>query len=143
MNTTAERRLIGARRGKFALLPVGAVFVTAVSLALFVIPMRTWTKQRSMMTEKSGQFSALEDINDALQDEVDALKTTEGMQEAIRSQLGYLLPSEKRVPMLDMPAASADLPDRWPYTIVTNILQVRVAEMIRNSGVEIMNPLQP
>jgi len=143
VNTAANHRAIGARRGRFALLPVGAVFVAAVSLALFVIPMRTWTKQRSMMGEKNEQFAAFEDINDDLQDEVETLKTTEGMQEAIRSQLGYLLPSEKRVPMLDMPAASAELPDRWPYTIVTNILQVRVAQVIRNSSVEIMNPLQP
>ena len=124
-------------------MPVGALFIGAVSLALFVIPMRTWTSQRSAVAEKNEQFAAFEDINDSLQDEVDVLKTPQGMQEAIRSQLGYLLPSEKRVPMLDMPSATADLPDRWPYTVVTNILQVRSTQAIGNSGVEILNPLQP
>ena len=69
--------------------------------------------------------------------------TPEGAQEAIRSSLGYLLPSEKRVPMLDMPRATANLPDTWPYTVVANILQVRSAQAIRNSGVEILNPLKP
>ncbi len=143
MSTTTERRLAGGRRSRFAVVPVGAMFIGAVSLALFVIPMRTWTSQRSALAEKNEQFAAFEDINDSLQDDVDVLKTPQGMQEAIRSQLGYLLPSEKRVPMLDMPSATADLPDRWPYTVVTNILQVRTAQAIRNNGVEILNPLQP
>ena len=124
-------------------MPVGALFIGAVSLALFVIPMRTWTSQRSAVAEKNEQFAAFEDINDSIQDEVDVLKTPQGMQEAIRSQLGYLLPSEKRVPMLEMPRATADLPDQWPYTVVTNILQVRSAQAILNSDIEILDPLQP
>ncbi len=124
-------------------MPVGALFIGAVSLALFVIPTRTWTSQRSAVAEKNEQFAAFEDINDSLQDEVDVLKTPQGMQEAIRSQLGYLLPSEKRVPMLEMPRATADLPDQWPYTVVTNILQVRSAQAILNSDIEILDPLQP
>ena len=143
MNPTTERRNGGSRRSRFAIMPVGIFFIGAVLLALFVIPMRTWTQQRTGVAEKSQQFAAFEDINDALQEEVDVLKTPEGAQEAIRSSLGYLLPSEKRVPMLDMPRATANLPDRWPYTVVTNILQVRSAQAIRNSGVEILNPLQP
>ena len=143
MSTTTETRFAGGRRSRFAIVPVGALFIGAVSLALFVIPTRTWTSQRSAVAEKNEQFAAFEDINDSLQDEVDVLKTPQGMQEAIRSQLGYLLPSEKRVPMLVMPNATADLPDQWPYTVVTNILQVRLAQSIRNSGIEILNPLQP
>ena len=124
-------------------MPVGIFFIGAVLLALFVIPMRTWTQQRTSVAEKSQQFAAFEDINDALQEEVDVLKTPEGAQEAIRSSLGYLSPGELRVPMLDTPRASATLPDKWPYTVVVNILQVRSAQAVRNSGVEILNPLQP
>jgi hypothetical protein len=143
VSTITERRFSGARRNRFAITSVGVVFVGAVSLAFFVIPMRTWTEQRSSIASKSEQFAAFEDINDALQDEVDVLKTPEGIQEAIRSQLGYLLASEKRVPMLDVPNAAANLPTEWPYSVVTNILQVRIAQAVRNSGVEILNPLQP
>lgn len=105
--------------------------------------MQTWNEQRSTIASKAEQFAAFEDINDALQDEVDVLKTPEGIQVAIRSQLGYLLASEKRVPMLDVPNAAASLPTSWPYSVVTNILQVRIAQAMRNSGVEILNPLQP
>ncbi len=124
-------------------MPVGIFFVGAVLLALFVIPMRTWTQQRASVAEKSQQFAAFEDINDALQDEVDVLKTTEGTREAIRTSLGYLSLGELRVPMLDMPRATATLPDKWPYTVVFNILQVRTAQTIRNNGIDFLNPLQP
>jgi len=143
MATPTTSRSIGARRSRFAIVPVGTLFVVAVLLALFVLPMRTWMNQRNSVAEKNQQFAAFEDINYALQEEVDVLKTPEGVQEAIRSQLGYLAADEKRVPMLDLPPATADLPDKWPYTVVTNILQVRTALTIRNSGVEILNPLQP
>jgi len=143
VSATTRPRIAGVRRSRLAIVPIGAMFIGAVSLALFVLPMRTWTNQRSLVGEKNEQYAAFEDINDALQDEVDVLKTPEGMQEAIRSQLGYLLPSEKRVPMLARPVAPTNLPDRWPYTVVTNILQVRTAQAIRNSSVQILNPLQP
>ncbi len=143
MSTITERRFAGPRRNRFAIISVGTVFVGAVALAFFVIPMQTWNEQRSTIASKAEQFAAFEDINDALQDEVDVLKTPEGIQVAIRSQLGYLLASEKRVPMLDVPNAAASLPTSWPYSVVTNILQVRIAQAMRNSGVEILNPLQP
>ena len=143
VRATTVQPSISSRRSKFAIMPVGTLFVGAVLLALFIIPMRTWTKQRDNVAEKGQQFAAFEDINDALQDEVDVLKTPEGAQVAIRSQLGYLLPNEKRVPMLPVPSATADLPDRWPYTVVTNILQVRATQAIRNGEIEILKPLQP
>ena len=114
-----------------------------IVVALFVLPMRTWLSQRGSVADKNEQFGAFENINDALQEEVDTLKSPEGMQEAIRTQLGYLSLDEKRVPLLEMPKAVNDLPDKWPYSVVTNILQVRTAAAIRNNGVEILNPLQP
>lgn len=140
---SGKAKFSGARRSRIAVVPVGVAFCGAVLLALFVLPVRTWTKQHESVAAKNEQFAAFEDINDSLQDEVDILKTPEGAQEAIRSTLGYLLPSEKRVPMLDSPGATAVLPDKWPYTIVTNILQVRSAQAVRESGVDFLNPLQP
>ena len=105
--------------------------------------MRTWTKQRTTVAQRNEQFLAYEDINDSVQDEIDALKTPQGAQEAIRSQLGYLLPTEMRVPLLDPPNVSSVLPNRWPYTLVTNILQIRSTQAVRNTGVGILDPLQP
>lgn len=112
-------------------------------LALFVIPIRTWTNQRTIVAQRTEQFAAYEDINDVLQEEVDVLRTPQGTQEAIRSQLGYLLPSESRVPLLATPNADLTLPNSWPYSLVSSILQIRSAQAAYNSGIEILDPLQP
>ena len=131
---------IGAR---YAIIPLGTLVVGAFVLALFVIPIRTWTNQRTVVAQRNEQFAAYEDINDVLQEEVDVLRTPQGTQEAIRSQLGYLLPSESRVPLLATPNAILTLPDRWPYSLVSRILQIRSAQAAYNSGIGILDPLQP
>jgi hypothetical protein len=89
--------------------------------------------QRDMVDVRSGQYAAYEEVNDALQDEIDALRTPEGVRQAVRDQLGYLLPDERRVPLLEMPNASVTLPARWPYTLVASIVSLRETQ---RSGVE-------
>jgi hypothetical protein len=89
--------------------------------------------QRDMVDVRSGQYAAYEEVNDALQDEIDALRTPEGVRQAVRDQLGYLLPDERRVPLLEMPNASVTLPARWPYTVVASIVSLRETQ---RSGVE-------
>ena len=64
-----------------------------------------------------------------LQDQILYLKTPEGLRDAIRTQLGYLQPNERRLPMMDIPALSATLPERWPYTLVSGALIVRTIEV--------------
>lgn len=130
-------------RARYAIIPLGTLVVGAFMLALFVIPIRTWTNQRTIVAQRTEQFAAYEDINDVLQEEVDVLRTPQGTQEAIRSQLGYLLPSESRVPLLATPNADLTLPNSWPYSLVSSILQIRSAQAAYNSGIEILDPLQP
>lgn len=112
-------------------------------MALFILPLRTWNKQHTLVIQRNAQLAAFEDINASLQEEVDNLKTPQGAREAIRSQLGYLSPSEKRVPLLDSPSASANLPDRWPYSLVNNILKIKAEEQARDKSIEILDSLQP
>ena len=112
-------------------------------MALFILPLRTWNKQHTLVMQRNAQLAAFEDINASLQEEVDNLKTPQGAREAIRSQLSYLSPSEKRVPLLDSPLASANLPDRWPYSLVNNILKIKAEEQARNKSIEILDSLQP
>ncbi len=124
-------------------VPLAIVCIGSLCVALFVLPLRTWNRQRTVIAQRTEQLNAYEDINASLQDEVDNLKTPQGAQEAVRSQLGYLSPSEKRVPLLKSPSASGDLPDRWPYSIVTNILKIKLetSNAIPESG--ILDKLQP
>ena len=107
-----------------------------------MFPVRTWLHQREVLAEKKSEYAAYEDIVEQLQDQVLYLRTPEGLRDAIRTQLGYLQPNERRLPMMDIPALSATLPERWPYTLVSGALVVRTIEVAeRRATGEI--PLQP
>ena len=114
-------------------MPIAIVAILGLTVTFLVVPFRTWMAQRDMLETRSGQYAAYEEVNDALQDEVDALRTPEGVRQAVREQLGYLLPNERRVPLLEMPNASVTLPARWPYTMVASIVSLRETQ---RSGVE-------
>lgn len=127
---------------RVASLPLGVVLMVAFAVTMFVFPVRTWLHQREVLADKKSEYAAYEDIVEQLQDQVLYLKTPEGLRDAIRTQLGYLQPSERRLPMMDIPALSATLPERWPYTLVSGALVVRTIEVAeRRANGEI--PLQP
>ena len=143
LGADSSTRVSRKRRSRFALVPLGTLVVGVILTALLFLPLRTWNKQRTLVAQRSAQLAAYEDINASLQEEVDNLKTPQGAAEAVRSQLGYLSPSEKRVPLLDSPLASAELPDRWPYSLVNNILKIKAEEATRDKSVGILDTLQP
>ena len=106
-------------------VPIAVLAVLAVMITFLVVPIRTWFSQRDLLETRTQQYAAYEEVNDAMQDEVDALRQPEGLRQAIRDQLGYLLPNERRVPLLETPAAPITLPARWPYTLVAGIVTLR------------------
>ena len=114
-------------------------------LALFVLPVRTWINQRQLLSARQTEYAAYEDTIEALQDQVSYLKTDAGLQEAIRTQLGYLHPNEKRIPMMGLPAMSTALPEQWPYTVISNILLVRTLDTAKRAaaGQISLDPLMP
>ena len=120
---------------------VGIVVIAVLGLSLFVLPLRDYFQQRDAIAQKTRDFEAMADATEALQNEVDRLKTPEGIRAAAREQLGYVNPGEERVTLVPMPALPTDLPDRWPYTVVTNILAVRAAQAPSGSGA--LSPLSP
>ena len=106
-------------------VPIAVLAVLAVMVTFLVVPIRTWFSQRDLLETRSRQYAAYEEVNDAMQDEIDALRQPEGLRQAIREQLGYLLPDERRVPLLETPNAPITLPARWPYTLVAGIVALR------------------
>ncbi|MGA1637395.1 MAG: hypothetical protein ACO38L_00655, partial [Ilumatobacteraceae bacterium] len=76
------------------------VGLVALTVTFLVMPIRTWMNQRDLLDMRSTKYGVYEEVNDALQDEIDALSAPEGVRQAIRSQLGYLLPNERRIPLL-------------------------------------------
>lgn len=128
-----------------AAVPIGVIAILALVVALFILPVRTWIHQRQLLASRQIEYAGYEDTNEALQDQVTYLKTDAGLQEAIRTQLGYLHFNERRIPMMDLPAMSTLLPEQWPYTVVSNILLVRTLEVTRQAaaGEISLDPLKP
>ncbi|MFZ9925079.1 MAG: FtsB family cell division protein [Ilumatobacteraceae bacterium] len=121
------------------------VGLVALTVTFLVMPIRTWMNQRDLLDMRSTKYGVYEEVNDALQDEIDALSAPEGVRQAIRSQLGYLLPNERRIPLLAQPEAPITLPDRWPYTMVAGIVSVRESQNIgvEQGNLDTFNPLRP
>ena len=143
--SSAEIHIVKNRSLRLAAIPIGVIAILALVVALFILPVRTWFNQRDLLSQRSTEYAGFEDTNEALQDQVTYLKTDAGLQEAIRTQLGYLHPNERRVPMIDLPAMSTVLPERWPYNVVSNILLVRSLDAVLHAtdGLIALEPLKP
>jgi cell division protein FtsB len=124
--------------GRIGAIALGSVLAIAAAYSLVIAPMRSYFSQRSMVADKTAEFETLADANEQLQIEINKLNTPEGIRNAARAQLGYVLPGEQRLSLVKMPELPTDLPAQWPYSMVTNILQVR-AEVAAKSG----GPLSP
>jgi hypothetical protein len=94
--------------------------------------------QSETLDRKESEIEALADANEQLQNEVNDLGTPEGIRNAARSQLGYVLPGETRIALAPMPDLPTTLPNAWPYTLISDIVAVR-AEVVATTK----NPLAP
>jgi len=131
---TTEIRLVRSRKLRVASTPLAIAVIIALVVALSVFPIRSYINQRNVIAQKEVEFAQYEDVIENLQDQVTYLKTEAGLQDAIRTQLGYLRLNERRLPMMDMPALSTALPERWPYTIVSTMLLVRSLETAKKAA---------
>ena len=111
---------------------IAGVFATLIALAigaaLFVLPVKSWLKQRDALQTRVGELKTLANANNQLQSEVDRLQTTEGIREAAREEIDYVPTGEQRVTVLPVGAASTALPDGWPYNLVNSIIALRQAD---------------
>jgi hypothetical protein len=126
--------LVRSRRLRLATRPVGMVMLFALVASLFVFPVRTWLHQRNLLAERQAEYAAYEDIVENLQDQVNYLQSPTGLRDAIRTQLGFLAPDEKRVPLMEAPELSATFPERWPYTIVSTMMLVRTLQATEDAA---------
>ena len=131
---TTEIRLVRSRKLRLASTPLAIAVIVALVVAMSVFPVRSYINQRNLIAQKEIEFAQYEDVIENLQDQVTYLKTEAGLQDAIRPQLGYLRFNERRLPMMDMPALSTALPERWPYTIVSTMLLVRSLESAKKAA---------
>ena len=126
---------------KWSIRIVGTAFALAAMLSFIVLPVRDFRAQSKALDAKVNEFEALADANEQLQIEVNELSTPEGIRNAARTLLGYVLPGEQRLALTQMPALPTDMPQTWPYTMVSDIVRVR-AEVAQASG-NALSPLAP
>jgi cell division protein FtsB len=139
---TPEHAKFGRRRSTRLALQFMATFIAvAAAFALLVFPLRDYVTQRSAIAQKVAEFDVLADINEQLQNEVNALSTPEGIRNAARAQLGYVFPEEQRMSLVQVDQLPTTLPSSWPYTLVTNIVTIRTAEAATSS--KALAPLAP
>lgn len=136
--TPEHGRLTRHRGVVWVLRATGAAVAVAALFSLFVFPVRDYVAQSQTLERKISEFDALAEANEQLQNEVNDLSTVEGIRNAARTQLGYVLPGEARISLAPMPELPTTLPDTWPYTLVTDIVAIR-AEIAGSTG----NPLAP
>ena len=113
-----------------------------VGLVLFAFPINDYFNQREAIAKRESEFVALEDANESLQNDIQRLQTPNGVREAARRELGYLMPGEKRLALLEEPAFPTTLPEAWPYSVVNSILAARSQWAGRGNSPGGLDPLQ-
>ena len=118
-----------SRRPKVALFAgLGVLAVIAVlGAAIFILPIGTWRDQDVDLTQRQAELDELSKVNGQLTAEVDRLQTDDGIREAAREEIGYVEQGERRSTILPLPPLPTDLPDGWPYSVVTGIIAARQA----------------
>lgn len=120
-----DRRITTQRRSTMVLGLVAVAIAGALAAALFVLPVQTYFGQDARLDQRSDQLAQLEQVNDDLRSEVARLRTDDGVREAARVELGMVEAGERRQSVLALPDVPTDLPDGWPYSLVSGIADVR------------------
>jgi len=127
-----DSRLIPNRTARRVVVGMGVLFAILIGVVLFFYPIRDYFAQRQSIARSEAEFAALEDANEQIQKDIQRLETPAGVKEAARRELGYLLPGERRLALLDLPAVTGALPAAWPYDMVGAILTVRASAVAAN-----------
>ena len=71
--------------------------------------------------------SAKRSLTNCNESMVNRLKTDDGVREAAREEIGFVLIGEERTSVLPTPPLPTELPDGWPYNVVNEIFAARSA----------------
>src|SRR4051794_38760649 len=105
-----DRRLVKARGYRLLVGVVAIVIVGALMAALFVLPVKSWFRQRDDLAERERELAVLTAANAQLGGEVNHLQTPDGIKEAAREEIGFGELGENRVTVMPTPDAPLTLP---------------------------------
>lgn len=110
--------------------------IGAFANSFLVLPVRSWFGQQNELDERRRELETLRAATDELQTEVDRLRTPEGLEDAAREELGFVIAGEERLTVIGESEAPIDLPTGWPYELVERIVATRVAEQAAEQAAE-------
>lgn len=116
----SRRPRVAAFTGVFALC-----VMASIAFAVFVLPIGTWQDQSVDLDQRQAQLDELQRVNGELEAETLRLETADGIREAAREDFGFVELDEERSSILPLPDLPTDLPDGWPYNVVTEIIDAR------------------
>jgi hypothetical protein len=112
------------------------VVVFSFGNSFLVLPLTSWFGQRTEIDSRQTELDTIKKATDELQTEVDRLKNPEGIQDAAREELGYVVAGEARQQIVGDASAPIELPTGWPYDLVTQIISVKVNEAAAKAAEE-------
>lgn len=120
--------------GQFVLVVgIGLVLISFAN-SFVLLPARSWLGQRDEISDRQTELEVIQRANEQLQFEIDQLQTPRGIEQAARSELGYVMEGEKRQVLVGSADAPIQLPSGWPYDLVTRIVTVRTLEAEADRG---------
>ena len=134
--TPRSERIVPKFLGRAALLVGFLVVVFSFGNSFLVLPLTSWFGQRTEIDSRQAELDTIKKATDELQTEVDRLKTPEGIQDAAREELGFVVAGEARQQIVGDATAPIDLPTGWPYDLVTQIISVKVNEAAAKAAEE-------
>lgn len=126
--TPRAERLLPRLLGRTLMLIGAVVVVISFGNSFLVLPTTSWLGQREEVDARTTELETIKRATDELQTEVDRLNTREGIEDAAREELGYVMAGEQRRQIVGDSRAPIELPTGWPYDLVTQIVSIRMSE---------------
>ncbi len=125
-----DKQLVQQRRGRIILGVFAFLIALAIGAALFVLPVKSWMKQKDDLATRTSELATLDAANAQLQSEVDRLQTDAGIKEAAREEIDFVEQGEERITMLPPAPLPITLPPGWPYNLISQIIALRQQDAV-------------
>ena len=99
---------------RLSLLGVALAVATA-ALAFGVVPFRDWLDQRQVNDELRVRVEAVEVVNRAYEQRIDALNTDEEIERLARRDFNLVHPDEEAYAVVPPPVPPHRVPGIWPF----------------------------
>ena len=131
------------KRGARILLWVGIpIVVLAGFAALFIVPTKSYLNQRKQYNENVRKLDAVKAANARLDGQIEALQTDAEVERIARARYNLVRNGDQIIAVLPAPAPNP-LPNEWPYTLLQDIVTIRLQHPETMPGAAPMTAVAP